>query len=78
MPSGLTNAPAPFQRLMNHIFADRLDKDILVYLDDIIIFSESEEEHLATLHLVLTRLSGSVLKCQITKCQLFRRSIFYL
>ena len=56
MPFGLTNAPATFQRLMNRIFADRLDKDILVYLGDIIIFSESYEEHLATLHLVLTRL----------------------
>ena len=41
MPFGLSNAPATFQSLMNRIFADRLDKDILVYLDDIILFSES-------------------------------------
>ena len=39
MPFGLTNASATFQRLMNHIFADRLDEDILIYLDDIILFS---------------------------------------
>ena len=78
MPFGLTNAPAPFQRLMNRIFADRLDKDILVYLDDIIIFSESYEEDLATLQLVLTRLRQAGLKCQPTKCQLFRRSLVYL
>ena len=39
MPFDLTNAPSTLQRLMNRIFADRLDKDILVYLEDIIIFS---------------------------------------
>ena len=78
MPFGLTNAPATFQRLMNRIFADRLDKDIFFYLDDIIIFSESYEEHLATLHLVLTRLREAALKYQPKKCPLFRRSLIYI
>ena len=78
MPFGLTNAAATFQRLMNRIFADPLDKDILVKIDDIIIFNESYEEHLATVHLVLTRLRQAGLKCQPNKCQLFRRSLLYL
>ena len=78
MPFGQNNAPATFQRLMNRIFADRLEKDILVYLDDFIIFSESYEEQLATLHLVLTRLRQAGLKCRPTMGQLFRRSILYL
>ena len=76
MHFGLTNARATFQRLMNRIFADRLDKDILVYLDAIIIFRESYEEHLATLHIVLTHLLKAGLKSQPTNCQLFRRSLF--
>ena len=76
MPFGLINAPATFQRRRNRIFADRLDKDILLYLDDIIIISESSEKHLATLHIVLTHLLKAGLKSQPTNCQLFRRSLF--
>ena len=78
MPFGMTNAPATFQRLMNHIFADRLDKDVLAYLDDIIIFSETYEDHLASLHMALSRLQDAGLKCQPSKCQLFRTSLTYL
>ena len=74
----LTNASANLQRLMNRIFLDRLDKDIIMYLDDIIIFSESYGEPLATLHLVLTRHTKAGLKCQPTKCQLFRHSLDFL
>ena len=78
MPFGLSNAPATFQRLMNHIFQDRLENDILVYLDDIIVFSETYEEHLASLNLALERLRKAGLKCQPRKCQLFRRKLVYL
>ena len=45
MPFGLCNAPATFQRLMNKVFTDNLDKFIAVYLDNILIFSQSLEEH---------------------------------
>ena len=45
MPFGLCNAPATFQRLMNIVFATEINRFILVYLDDILIFSESIEEH---------------------------------
>ena len=45
MPFGLTNAPATFQRLMNKVFARNLDKCIVVYLDNILIFSRNLDEH---------------------------------
>jgi len=45
MPMGLTNAPATFQAFMNHIFRDMTDIFVVIYLDDILIFSNSLEEH---------------------------------
>ena len=46
MPFGLTNAPAVFQRFMNHVFKDILDQYVIIYLDDILIYSETLEEHI--------------------------------
>jgi hypothetical protein len=45
MPFGLSNAPAMFQNMMNHIFRDLLDLGLIVYLDDILIYAETEEEY---------------------------------
>ena len=56
MPFGLCNAPATFQRLMNQVFATEINQFILVYLDDILIFSESVEEHWEHLRMALRRL----------------------
>jgi hypothetical protein len=76
MPFGLTNAPASFQRFMNKIFADLLDISVVVYLDDILIYSEDPTKHAAAVRKVLRRLRLHGLfacadKCEflVTKCK---------
>src|SRR5579862_8877720 len=56
MPFGLTNAPATFQSLMNDIFRDMLDICVIVYLDDILVFSKNDEDHEKHVRQVLQRL----------------------
>lgn len=53
----LTNAPAYFMYLMNTIFIPELDKFVMVFIDDILVYSENEEDHASHLHIVLQRLS---------------------
>ena len=78
MPFGLTNAPATFQRLMERCLGDLNLKQCLVYLDDIIIFSSTFEEHLTRLKAVLAKLREYNLKLQPSKCHLFKGTINYL
>jgi hypothetical protein len=56
MTFGLTNAPAYFMYMMNKVFMEYLDKFIVVFIDDILVYSRSEEEHEGHLHLVLQKL----------------------
>jgi hypothetical protein len=56
MSFGLTNALAYFMYLMNNVFMEYLDKFVMVFIDDILVYSRSEEEHDAHLHLVLQKL----------------------
>ncbi|MEW5311153.1 MAG: hypothetical protein WDW38_002891 [Sanguina aurantia] len=78
MAFGLTNAPATFQRLMNDIFREYLDKFVVVYLDDILVYSKTEEEHAQHLRLVLEALRQNELYAKASKCEFFLSSVKYL
>ncbi len=78
MPFGLTNAPATFQHFMNDIFRDLLDQSVIVYLDDILIYSTNEEEHRKQVRLVLERLRSAQLYAKAEKCEFHRAEIEFL
>uniref|UniRef100_A0A674PMZ3 Gypsy retrotransposon integrase-like protein 1 n=1 Tax=Takifugu rubripes TaxID=31033 RepID=A0A674PMZ3_TAKRU len=78
MPFGLCNAPSTFQRLMQRMFGDQQGQSLLLYLDDIIIFSSSIEQHLQRLEMVLGRLQGQGLKVKAEKCAIFQEQVSYL
>ena len=68
MPFGLTNAPSTFQRMMDVLLAGLKWNSCLVYLDDIVVFSDSIPQHLKRLDAVLERLEKANLKLKVTKC----------
>ena len=78
MPFGLKNAPASFSRLMQSCLNDQVFQILLVYLDDIIIFSKTFEEHLEWLDRVLTRLAQHGLKIKPQKCTFLSDRVSYL
>jgi hypothetical protein len=78
LPFGLTNAPAVFQSMMNRIFGPYLGQFVLVYLDDILIFSRSAEEHETHLAQVLAKLREHQLVARLEKCRFNAASIQYL
>jgi hypothetical protein len=67
MPFGLMNAPAYFMYLMNKVFMEYLDKFVVVFIDDILIFSKTEEEHETQLRLVLEKLRAHQLYAKFSK-----------
>ena len=68
MSFGLINAPAYFMYLMNKVFMEYLDKFVVVFIDDMLIFSKSEEEHEKHLRLLLEKLREHQLYAKFTKC----------
>ena len=78
MPFGLTNAPATFQRLMNTVFKEELGLFVCVYLDDILVFSETLEDHIQHVRLALKRLRDAKLYGRLHKCEFFRQEVEYL
>ncbi|KAG8713777.1 hypothetical protein FRC09_018344 [Ceratobasidium sp. 395] len=78
MPFGLTNAPATFQHFMNDILRDILDIYVIVYLDDILIFSKDPKDHPAHVKEVLSRLKKHNLYCNLEKCFFDVTEIDYL
>ena len=78
MPFGLTNAPAAFMDLMNRIFKPYLDQFVIVFIDDILIYSGSEEEHAEHLRIVLQILREHRLYAKLSKCQFWLDSVAFL
>ena len=78
MPFGLCNAPGTFQRLMQRLFGDQQCQSLLLYLDDIVIFSSTVAQHLARMEVVLGRLQREGLKAKLSKCAFFQREVHYL
>ncbi|KAJ9515263.1 hypothetical protein QJQ45_002393 [Haematococcus lacustris] len=78
LPFGLCNAPATFQRLMNDIFRQELDDHVIVYLDDILIFSRTHEEHARHLDRVLSLLRQHKLYAKLSKCEFGRSQTQFL
>ena len=78
MPFGLTNAPVTFMDLMNRVFADFLDKFVIVFIDDILIYSKSTEEYAQHLELVLSRLEDKQLYAKFKKCEFWLDKVIFL
>ena len=78
MAFGLTNAPATFQRLMERCMGELHLKECLIYLDDIIIFSKSFDEHIKSVENVFKQLELHGLKLKASKCEFFKTSVQYL
>ncbi|GBG84378.1 hypothetical protein CBR_g38351 [Chara braunii] len=78
MPFGLTNAPATFQAAMTTEFRHILDRFVLIYLDDILVYSRSLDEHVEHLHTVLEQLRQAKYKANRDKCEFARQELEYL
>ena len=78
MPFGLTNAPAVFMDLMNKVLREYLDRFIIVFIDNILVYSPNVEEHIEHLMLVLQRLKKEQLYTKFSKCEFWLTHIGFL
>ena len=78
MSFGLTNAPTFFMYLMNSVFMPELDKFIVVFIDDILIYSKNNEEHAQHLRIVLTQLREHKLYAKFSKCEFWLDRVQFL
>ncbi|KAK8916912.1 hypothetical protein KSP39_PZI022412 [Platanthera zijinensis] len=78
MPFGLTNAPAVFMDLMNRVFKEFLDRFVIVFIDDILVYSTNKDEHTEHLKIVLTTLKCHALYAKFSKCEFWLREVAFL
>jgi hypothetical protein len=78
MSFGLTNAPDYFMYLMNKVFMEYLDKFVVVFIDDILIFSKTEEEHEKHIRLVLEKLRSNQLYVKFSRCEFWLTEVAFL
>jgi hypothetical protein len=78
MSFGLRNAPAYFMYLMNKVFTEYLDKFVMVFIDDILIFSKMEEEHEKHLRMVLEKLRSNQLYAKFSNCEFWLTEVAFL
>ena len=78
MSFGLTNAPAYFMSMMNKVFMEYLDKFVVVFIDDIMLYSKNEEEHKEHLRLVLEKLREHQLYAKFSKCEFWLKEVGFL
>ena len=78
MPFGVTNAPGVFMEYMNRIFHPYLDKFVVVFIDDILVYSKSEEEHAEHLRVVLGVLREKKLFAKLSKCEFWLEEVSFL
>jgi hypothetical protein len=78
MSFGLTNAPAYFMYLMNKVFMEFLDKFVVVFIDDILVFSQNEEEHEKHVMMVLQKLREHQLYVKFSKCDFWLKEVSFL
>ena len=78
MPFGLTNAPAAFMDLMNRVFHPYLDKFVIVFIDDSLVYSKNDDEHVQHLRIVLQILREKQLYVKFSKCEFWLREVVFL
>jgi len=78
MPFGVTNAPGVFMKYMNRIFHPFLDRFMVVFIDDILLYSKSEEEHVEHLRIVFRVLKEKKLFAKLPKCEFWLREVIFL
>ena len=78
MPFGLTNAPAIFMDLMNRVFHEYLDKFVVVFIDDILVYARNGEDHIEHLRTILKTLRDNKLYAKFSKCEFWLEKVAFL